>query len=60
MDPRFDDQAFGIYQQMALSAFDLLGGVEAALCASHSGGPDRLGVHDPCAGVRVLPAKATP
>jgi hypothetical protein len=38
MDPRFDDQAFGIHQQVALSAFHLLGGVEAALLASHCRG----------------------
>ncbi len=45
---------------MALSTFYLLGGIEAAaLLASHSRGPDRLGVHYPGAGIRV-PAKATP
>jgi hypothetical protein len=59
MDPGFDDQAFGIHQQMALSAFHLLCGVEAALVASHSGGPERLGVHYPGAGVRVS-AKVPP
>src|SRR5215211_178520 len=44
---------------MALSAFHLLGGVEASLVAAHSRGPDRLGVHYCGAGVRVS-AKVRP
>ena len=39
----FEHQTFGVEEQMALCAFDLLGGVEAAaLCASHSRGPGRV------------------
>src|SRR5215213_3039839 len=45
VDPRLEYEAFGIDEQMALSAFDLLGGVETSLLDSHSGGLDRLGVH---------------
>jgi hypothetical protein len=36
----FEHQTFGVDEQMALSAFDLLGRVEAALFASHSRGPN--------------------
>jgi hypothetical protein len=39
-------ETFGVDEQMAFSALHLLGGVEVALVASHSGGLDRLGVHD--------------
>jgi hypothetical protein len=53
----FEHQTLGVHQQMALAAFHSLGGAEAALCASHGGGPSCLGVNDACAGVGI-PAKA--
>jgi hypothetical protein len=31
MDPRFEHQSLSIHEQLTLSAFHLLGGVEAAL-----------------------------
>jgi hypothetical protein len=39
-DPRLEHQSFGVHQQVTLSPFDLLARIEAALCASHSRGPD--------------------
>src|ERR687889_839133 len=54
-----EHQPLRVHQQVALSAFHLLGGVEAALFASHSRSLDRLGVHNACARVRV-PAKVPP
>src|SRR3712207_3146718 len=55
----FKHQSLRVYQQVTLSAFYLLGGIEAAFVASHSRGPDRLGVHNPGARVRV-PTKVRP
>ena len=42
VDPHPEYQSFGIDEQMTLSAFDLLGRVEAALVTPYPGGPDRL------------------
>src|SRR5215203_954983 len=55
----FKHQTLGVYQEMALSSFHLLGRVEASLVASYASGPDRLGVHYRRAGVGV-PAEPRP
>jgi hypothetical protein len=55
----FKHQTLGVYQEMTLSSFHLLGRVEASLFASHAGGPERLGVHYRRARVGV-PAEPRP
>src|SRR5215212_4951849 len=55
----FKHQTLGVYQEMALSSFHLLGRVEPSLVASHASGSDRLGVHYRRAGVGV-PAEPRP
>src|SRR5215213_11183887 len=59
VDPRLEHQALGVHQEVPFSTFHLLGGVEAALVASHPGGLDRLGVHYACAGLGI-PARPAP
>jgi hypothetical protein len=53
VDPRFEHQPLRVHQKMALSSFDLLGSVVAALLSAHPGRFDRLAVHYGCAGLRV-------
>jgi hypothetical protein len=53
MNPHFEHQTLPVHQQVALSAFDLLGPVVTALFAAYARGLDRLGVHYGRAGLRV-------
>jgi len=53
MNPSFEHQTLRVYQQMALSSFDLLGPVVTALLAAHACGLDRLAVDYRCTGLRV-------
>jgi hypothetical protein len=46
VDLGFEQQALRVYQQVSLSAFDLLATVVAALFSSHAGALDRLAIHD--------------
>src|SRR5919112_5185596 len=59
MNPSFEHQTLRVYQQMALSSFDLLGPVVAALLAAHACCLDRLAVNYRCTGLRV-PLEAHP
>jgi hypothetical protein len=45
MDLGFEHEAFRIYQQVTLSAFDLLGSIVTALFSAYCGSLDRLGIH---------------
>jgi len=54
VDPGFEHEALGVYQQMSLlRPFDLLGPVVAALFSSHTGALYRLGIHHASAGLRI-------
>jgi hypothetical protein len=54
MDLGHEHQTLRVYQQMALSSFDLLGPYSiAALFAAYARGLDRLAIHDGCAGLRI-------
>ena len=55
----FEDQPFGVHQQVALSAPHLLVSVVAPLLSAHPGGLRGLGVGDTRARERV-PARAGP
>jgi hypothetical protein len=55
----FEDQPFGVHQQVALATPYLLVSVVAPLFSTHACGLRGLGVGDPCAGERV-PAQAGP
>ena len=59
MDLRFEDEAFGVHQQMPLSSFYLLGAVETPVLPAHRGALYRLGVHYSGAGLGV-PFQADP
>src|SRR3954466_9960911 len=51
-----EHESFGVYEQVALSAFHLLSTVVASLLPAHACGLDRLAVHHPGArfGISVL------
>ena len=53
VNPGFEHQTLGVYQEMPLSAFDLLPAVVAALFSSYTCCLDRLAIHYRCAGLRV-------
>jgi hypothetical protein len=53
VDPRFEHQTLRVDQQVAFSAFDLLGSIVSSLLSAHSGRFERLTVDDGCAGLRV-------
>ena len=54
MNPRFYHQTLRVHQEVALSAFDLLGPCSiATLFSAHARGLDRLAVHYGRAGLRV-------
>ena len=59
MELRLQYQSLGVHQEVSFSPFHLLGGVEAALLASHPRGLGRLGVHYRGAGLWV-PAQPRP
>jgi len=48
-----EHEAFGVYQQVPLSAFYLLATVLATFFATHAGRLNRLAVDYPSAGLRV-------
>jgi hypothetical protein len=53
MDLGFEHEAFRIYQQVTLTAFDLLTSVVTALFSAHRGALDRLGIHYARAGLGI-------
>jgi hypothetical protein len=53
MDLCLEHESFGVYEQMPLTAFDLLTSVVAALFCAHSGTLDRLAIDNACTGLRV-------
>jgi hypothetical protein len=53
VDSSLEHQSLRVYQQMPLSAFDLLGSVITAFFSAHTRGLDRLAIHYGCAGLRV-------
>jgi hypothetical protein len=55
MDLRFEDEAFGVYEQMPLCALELLGPVLTSLFSAHRGALERLGVHRARAGLGIPP-----
>jgi hypothetical protein len=50
---RLEHQSFGIHEQVALSAFDLLATITTPLLSAYPGGLGRLGVHYPSAGFGI-------
>src|SRR4051812_2536555 len=59
MHPGFEHEAFGVYQQMSLSALDLFASVVTTLITSHAGALERLAVHHAGARMRI-PLQADP
>jgi len=55
---RLEHEAFGVYEQVGLSAFDLLATIITSLFSAHPGGLDRLGVHYSSAGFGISPASS--
>jgi AhpD family alkylhydroperoxidase len=56
MDLGFENQAFGVHEQMTLPAAHLLASVVTALFSAYTGCLGGLGVHDACAaGLGVSP-----
>jgi hypothetical protein len=53
VDLGFEDETFGVYQQVTLTLLDLLASVVTALSSSHAGALDRLAVHHPGARLRI-------
>ena len=52
----FEHEAFGVYEQVALSAFDLLATVITSLLSAYTGRVDRMAIHHASArlGISVL------
>ena len=46
---RLEHEAFGVYEQVAFTTFDLLATIVTPLLSAHPGGLGRLGVHYPSA-----------
>jgi hypothetical protein len=59
VDLGLEHESFGVDQQMALSAFDLLSSIVAALFSAYPSSLDRLAIHYACAGLGV-PLQANP
>src|SRR3712207_5009736 len=59
VDLGFEHWALRVHQEVALSAFDLLAAVVAALFSAYAGRLDRLAIHYPRTGLRV-PLEAHP
>jgi hypothetical protein len=55
MDPGFEHETLGVYQQVPLASFALLGPVVTTLLPTDARGLDRLAVHYPGAGLEVPP-----
>jgi len=55
VDLRLEQKALHIYQNVALSALDLLASVVAALISSHAGALYRLGIDYPGTGLGISP-----
>src|ERR687898_3208903 len=55
----FEDETLGVHQDMALTPFDLLASVVAALLSAHRGALYRLRIHHARTGLRV-PLQANP
>jgi hypothetical protein len=53
IDLRFEHEAFGVYQDVALSALYLLAAVIAALLSAYRGTLDRPAIHRSGAGLRI-------
>jgi hypothetical protein len=53
MNLRFQDQTFGVYEQVTLSALHLLASVETALFSAYAGALHRLGIHYARAGLGI-------
>ena len=53
VNPGFEHQSLRVHQQMALSAFDLLGAIVAAPFSTDPGRLHRLTIDDPRAGLGV-------
>src|SRR5215204_2376844 len=53
VDPRFEDETLGVYQDVAFSALHLLASVVAALFTAHRSALDRLAIHHTRAGLRI-------
>jgi hypothetical protein len=48
-----EHEAFGVHQEVSLTAFNLLATIVTPLLSAHPGGLGRLGVHYPSAGFRI-------
>ena len=59
MDLRLEYETLGVYQDVALTSFDLLAPVVTPLLPAHRGGLYRLGIHHARAGLRI-PFQANP
>jgi hypothetical protein len=55
VDLGFEHKAFGVHQDVTLSAFDLLGSVVTTLFSAYCGTLDRLGINHTCAGLGISP-----
>jgi hypothetical protein len=55
VDLRLEHETLGVYQDVALTAFDLLSTVVSTLFSAHSGALDRLRVHHARTGLRIPP-----
>src|SRR5215217_8375440 len=53
MDLCLEHETLGVYQQVTLTALNLLASVVTTLFSAHSGRFDRLGIHYACAGLRI-------
>ena len=53
VDLGFEHESFGVYEQMSLTAFDLLTTVVTAFLSTHACGLDRLGIHYARTGLRI-------
>ena len=59
MDLGFEHESFGVYEQVTLSAFDLLAAIVTTLLSSHSGRLYRLAIYNPSCRLGV-PLEANP
>jgi hypothetical protein len=53
MDLCLEDETFGVHEQVALAALDLLATVIATFFSAHSRSLDRLAIHDARTGLRI-------
>jgi hypothetical protein len=53
VDLGFEDETFGVYQQVTLTPLDLLASVITPIFAAYCGTLDRLAIHHAGAGLRI-------